>query len=202
MYPYLTGFDHFQILKKVYRLKDKDLQDTFQEMQIESFLQKRVGEYSLGMKQHLLIALSLVAQPKLVFLDEPMNGLDPSNIVKVRRLLIEKAYQGMTLLVSSHNLFEIDQMTETVYYLKDGVLIKERLDIKERVLFFFDHPITDPSICSDPRFKVGDGSVEIIVGEISKGEALERLSRLNQKVLDFQVIKQSSEDRYREIFEL
>ncbi|WP_446728266.1 AAA family ATPase [Peribacillus sp. TH16] len=63
------------------------------------------------MKQQLLLAMALINQPKLMILDEPLNGLDPTSAIKVRELLLELAEQGTAILLSSHNLAEIDKVT-------------------------------------------------------------------------------------------
>ncbi|WP_425538351.1 ABC transporter ATP-binding protein [Microaceticoccus formicicus] len=202
LYPYLTGYDHFNILMNVYKIDKGTVKRTIEKFNIESYIGKKVGEYSLGMKQHLLIALSSVIKPKLMILDEPMNGLDPSNIVKIRKLLIDIANEGTAILISSHNLFEIDMMTSKVYFLKDGKLMYEELKLEERVIFSFEKDIVDESIKTDTRFKIEGSSIEVNTKDISKSEALSILGELPNKIVDFKIQSKSSEDRYREIFEI
>lgn len=202
LYPYLTGYDHFNILMNVYKISEDEIKSTIDKFNIGSYMGKRVGEYSLGMKQHLLIALSTATNPKLIILDEPMNGLDPSNIVKIRKLLIDIADEGTAILISSHNLFEIDMMTSSVYFLKDGKLMYEELKLEERVLFSFESDVSDESILKDPRFSVKGNVVEVNTANISKQEALEILGAVSSKIVDFKIRSKSSEERYREIFEV
>lgn len=202
LYPYLTGYDHFNILMNVYKIGKEDIKNIIEKFDIASYMGKRIGEYSLGMKQHLLIALSTVTNPKLMILDEPMNGFDPSNIVKIRKLLIDIANEGTAILISSHNLFEIDMMTNIVYFLKDGKLMYEKLKLEERVIFIFESEISDKSLLEDSRFLVKGNSIEINTNDISKQEALTILGRLSNKIVDFKIHSKSSEERYREIFEV
>ena len=92
---------------------------------------KRVGEFSLGMRQRLGIAVALVAGPELLVLDEPVNGLDPVGVVEVRRLLSELSRErGTTILVSSHNLPELYQ-TATDYLIVDRGRLRRALDHAE-----------------------------------------------------------------------
>ncbi|WP_273119185.1 ATP-binding cassette domain-containing protein [Actinomyces dentalis] len=94
---------------------------------------KRVGEFSLGMRQRLGIAIALVAGPELLILDEPVNGLDPVGVVEMRRLMVDLARErGTTILVSSHNLPELYQ-TATDYLIVDRGRLRRSLSHDELV---------------------------------------------------------------------
>lgn len=85
-----------------------------------------VSKFSLGMRQRLGIARALVHHPRLLILDEPINGLDPSGIRDMRNLFLDLVRnQGMTILISSHILSEIEQIADTVGVIVDGVVNKE-----------------------------------------------------------------------------
>jgi ABC-type multidrug transport system ATPase subunit len=85
----------------------------------------RVRTYSLGMKQRLGIAISLLQDPDVIILDEPANGLDPAGIVEMRDLMHQLSAEGKTVLISSHQLSEIQQICTRVAIISHGVLIKE-----------------------------------------------------------------------------
>lgn len=104
---------------------------------------KPVIQYSLGMKQRLGLALALANQPDLLFLDEPLNGLDPSGIRKIRELIkILSEEQGVTIVISSHILDELQKVVTHIGFLKDGNLVREckMNEITEESLeeFYFD----------------------------------------------------------------
>ena len=81
--------------------------------------------YSLGMKQRLGVASALMGDPDLVVLDEPTNGLDPAGMVDMRRLIVDLARGGQTVLLSSHLLDEVQEICDRVGVINNGVLLKE-----------------------------------------------------------------------------
>lgn len=104
---------------------------------------KPIQQYSLGMKQRLGLALALSNQPDLLFLDEPLNGLDPSGIRQMRKLIKKLSEeQGVTIVISSHILDELQKILTHIGFLKDGNLIHEcrDSDISDESLekFYFD----------------------------------------------------------------
>ena len=86
---------------------------------------KKVKSFSLGMRQRLAIAKAIVTKPEILILDEPINGLDPIGIKETRELLLQLKQQGMTILISSHIVAEIESIADTIGILKDGQLIEE-----------------------------------------------------------------------------
>lgn len=87
---------------------------------------KPVGEFSLGMKQRLGIARAMITNPKILILDEPINGLDPIGIKQIRQLLMKlKSSYGTTILISSHIIAEIEQLADTIGVIDRGNLTKE-----------------------------------------------------------------------------
>jgi ABC-2 type transport system ATP-binding protein len=86
---------------------------------------QRVGTYSLGMRQRLGIARALIGQPRLLILDEPTNGLDPDGIAEVRRFIRKLPDEGVTVLLSSHLLAEVEQTVDEVALLHGGMLLAQ-----------------------------------------------------------------------------
>jgi len=101
---------------------------------------RRVGGYSLGMRQRLGIATSMLGDPSVLVLDEPANGLDPAGVSWVRRLLRASADEGRAVLVSSHVLAEVAQVVDRVVVIRDGVLVAETdvADLTDRVIVRVD----------------------------------------------------------------
>jgi ABC-2 type transport system ATP-binding protein len=86
---------------------------------------QKVKDYSLGMKQRLSIAMSLINEPQFLMLDEPINGLDPEGIIKIRQLLLSLKNKGVTILMSSHILSEMSKLATYYGFIDNGMLIKE-----------------------------------------------------------------------------
>jgi len=104
------------------------INETLDLVQLKNIEGKAVKDFSLGMKQRLGLARAILTKPEILILDEPINGLDPVGIKEFRNLfqMLSKEY-GMTLLISSHILGEIEQIADTIGVIKDGILVEEVL---------------------------------------------------------------------------
>lgn len=108
---------------------------------------KKVGSFSLGMKQRLGIAIALLANPELLVLDEPINGLDPAGIKDVRDIILELAKNGVTVLISSHLLDELGKIANKFGIMRDGALVEElsQEQIRELCRTPLDVKVSDPN---------------------------------------------------------
>lgn len=130
-YGHLTGRENMEIIRRLLDLPKKNIEEAVHIVRMENQMEKKVKNYSLGMKQRLGIAMALARFPKLLILDEPTNGLDPAGIEGMRELIkmLPKQY-GMTVMISSHILSEIDQMATVVGIINQGCLIfQERMSV-------------------------------------------------------------------------
>ena len=87
--------------------------------------QKKVKNFSLGMKQKLAIAMMLVGNPELIILDEPMNGLDPQGIINLRNLILKLNNDGISFLISSHLLYELEKIATDFIFINHGEIISK-----------------------------------------------------------------------------
>ena len=126
LYNYLSGLDNLRIIKKMYRnVTDEDIWEVIKLVGLEDGIKDKVYKYSLGMRQRLGIACCLLSKPKVLILDEPTNGLDPLSIVDLRNILFKLRNDGVGILISSHNLSELENICDRVYFMDDGKIIKE-----------------------------------------------------------------------------
>lgn len=123
-YGHLTGKENLQIICTLKNVPEKDISRVLSIVRMEEQQNKKVSQYSLGMKQRLGLAAALLGKPKLLLLDEPTNGLDPAGIQEIRELICSLPDAlGITVLISSHLLSEIDQMATHVGIINQGELI-------------------------------------------------------------------------------
>lgn len=122
---YRSGYGNLKDLAAIQnRIHKQEIVDTMNQVGLDAFSKKRVGKYSLGMRQRLGIAQAIMEHPKLLILDEPMNGLDAQGLKDIRRLLLDLKAQGTTILLASHNTEDIEMLCDTVSQIQDGELIK------------------------------------------------------------------------------
>jgi len=123
-YPHLTAYENLEALRKILGVPKSRIDEVLEIVRLKDAADKKVKGFSLGMKQRLGIAASLLHNPELLILDEPTNGLDPSGIIEIRNLIkrLPSEY-GMTIIISSHLLSEIDQMATQVGIVTKGKMI-------------------------------------------------------------------------------
>lgn len=123
VYGHLTGAENMKVVQKLLGLTDAQISQALGTVRLEKQKDKPVRNYSLGMKQRLGIAMALARSPRLLILDEPTNGLDPAGIEEIRELLISLASRGITVMVSSHLLAEMEKMAQVLGIIDHGRLI-------------------------------------------------------------------------------
>mgnify|MGYP005753148113 FL=1 len=130
-YGHLTGRENLEIVRTLKGAPEKEIDQVLKLVRMERQQNKKAREYSLGMKQRLGLAAALMGRPELLILDEPTNGLDPAGIQEIRELICELPKRmGITVLVSSHLLSEMDQMADYVGIINHGQLIfQNKLDV-------------------------------------------------------------------------
>lgn len=123
-YGHLTGYENMRIMQSLRNVPDRNVNEALQIVRLEKQKDKKVNQFSLGMKQRLGIAMALIAFPKLLILDEPTNGLDPAGIGEIRELIQSLPHRyGITVLISSHLLSEIEQIANSVGIISQGKLV-------------------------------------------------------------------------------
>lgn len=210
LYPYLTGTDHLQFICQIHHLSKKRIKEVCQKLQMTDFVHKKVKTYSLGMKQRLLLAIAMIKKPKLLLLDEPLNGLDPTSRLIVRETLNKMADDGVTMLISSHDLSELDKLTQSIFFIRNHKIHFEQLDQqeKERLLLTVENEkpliqlLRTLGITKFTNQKSGTSTVISI--KIDKNQSISIIEKvLDEKIPLLATATEpiGSEERYKELYE-
>lgn len=131
LYKNCTAYENLKRFSILYGGNEKDIQEILEIVGLSNTKERKAKDFSLGMKQRLGIAIALLGNPKLLILDEPLNGLDPAGIKEIRDTIIKlNKEKKVTFLISSHLLDELSKIVTTYGIINDGVLVEE-IETKE-----------------------------------------------------------------------
>lgn len=151
IYKDCTAYENMKRLAILSGSKDDEINNLLNFVGLGNTAQKKAGQFSLGMKQRLGIAMALLGNPELLILDEPINGLDPAGIKEIRDILLKVNHEkGTTFLISSHLLDELAKVVNTYGIIHNGALIEEisRVDLEERCKHSLDIEVDDAKLAS------------------------------------------------------
>lgn len=145
IYKNCTAFENMKRYAILFNTSDEEIKELLKLVDLDKTGKKVAGQFSLGMKQRLGIAISMLGHPEILILDEPINGLDPAGIKEVRDTIIRlNKEKGITFLISSHLLDELAKITTHYGIIRDGVLLEE-ISAKE----LMDRCVTNMKIVVD-----------------------------------------------------
>lgn len=122
-----SGYKNLKLLASVRgRISREDIEKAMELVNLDPKSRKHVGKYSLGMRQRLGIAQAIMENPKILILDEPMNGLDNDGVKHIRNVLLEMKKQGTTILLASHNRENISVLCDKVYEMDKGIIKEQK----------------------------------------------------------------------------
>ena len=124
-YPYLSGRDNLRIAANVKRVPDSKIVEVLDAVGLADRAKDRFRTYSLGMKQRLALAATMLGDTDLVILDEPANGLDPEGMREIREIILRLHEQGRTIFLSSHLLWEVERTCTHVAIIKNGRIVRQ-----------------------------------------------------------------------------
>ncbi|MCM1499557.1 MAG: ATP-binding cassette domain-containing protein [Clostridium sp.] len=120
-----SAYDNLKFIASIRRIAGKkEIEDSLNRVMLEPYNKKKVGNYSLGMKQRLGVAQAIMENPDILILDEPMNGLDEAGVKLMRELLMDLRKEGKLIIIASHYQEDIDMLCDKVYYCKEKKLIE------------------------------------------------------------------------------
>lgn len=207
LYEQLTGYDHLKFLCDVQQIDYSAIIRTAKIVKMESYLKKKVRNYSLGMKQHLLLAMAIINRPKLLILDEPLNGMDPSSAIDVRSILLDLYQTGTAIIISSHNLDAINRIAHNIYFLKNGELIEEQIEDYNEQYFsiYVNDEYEAHQILAEKgikfRFDQNLKRFEISSREYHLQFIINIFNQYGHEIIDIEKNRVGLENRYQQLFE-
>jgi ABC-2 type transport system ATP-binding protein len=185
-YDHLTGYENLDVARRLFRIPDKSrIDEALNLVGLDDARNKKVKKYSLGMKQRLGIATALLNHPDLLVLDEPTNGLDPAGIREMRDLIKRLPRErGVTILLSSHLLSEVEQIADDVGIIHKGKLLFQgsleslRQHTRSRTLIEVDRPEDAGNLLKEHGFPVSVEEGVLVLPKSEEDNALQEIQRL------------------------
>lgn len=194
----LYGMDYLNYIKNVYKRTKDDVDRVIKEIGIESFVKSKTGSYSLGMKKKLMLAMDFLPQRDIILLDEPLSGLDPTSVIKMMTLIKKKAKDGQGILISSHSLNDIDEITNNILFLKDGKILEEVLENEKFIEIISNDNEKLSSVLKSKGFNMDKNMISLNNSSIN--DILSIIIENNIEILDIKRRSKTSQERYKEIF--
>lgn len=124
LFSFMTGRDHLKLYANLWHNNLQKVKDIISTLKMETYIDRKVETYSLGMKQRLCFAMVVATNTSVMLLDEVMNGLDPQNVQLISQVLLNLRAQGKLIIMASHLLQNLQQYADQVLFLKNGRIIK------------------------------------------------------------------------------
>lgn len=205
-YMYMSGRKNLELMADYYGDISKErIDEVIKLVGLENRINDKVSKYSLGMRQRLGIAAALLHQPNVLILDEPNNGLDPEGIKEVRDLLIKLAKkEKIGILISSHNLAELDNLVTNACIIQGGKIIAtssvEDLKKMKKPTFVFDLDKTSglEKVIKFEHEVLDDKTVKVYIDREEVPKLIETLISKKYKVYEIKMLQLSLEDAFLE----
>jgi ABC-2 type transport system ATP-binding protein len=210
LYPHLTGRENLRVTQELLGLKRSNIDRALRVVDLVQDAERLVSSYSQGMRQRLGLALAMLAEPELLILDEPTNGLDPAGIHEIRELIrtLPEAH-GMTVFLSSHLLAEVEQLASHVGIIGRGRLLFEgtlgelQRQRRPKAIIEVDQPSLARSVLSRAGWSVDDqGTPTLSLDVAERAEAARAASALvgaGLQLYQLQIVQPSLEDLFLEL---
>ena len=206
LYMYLSGYDNLKITANNYTNISKErINEVVKLVGLENRIKDKVSTYSLGMRQRLGIAEAIINSPELLILDEPTNGLDVDGIIEMRNLITKLSEQGIAILISSHNLTEIDNLCNRIIAIKNGKIITDdkiesftAFSTEDTYILELNHINNLDQVMQDHKFeKVEDNKIRIYTTKEEISKVMQKLIENNYQVYSVQEEKLTTEQAFR-----
>ncbi len=205
LYMYLSGYDNLKITANNYKNISKNrIYEVAKIVGLENRIKDKVSTYSLGMRQRLGIAEAIINTPDLLILDEPTNGLDIEGIIEIRNLIKNLSHQGIAILISSHNLTEINNLCNRIIAIKNGKIVTDdtidnftAISKKDNYILELNTTNNLTQIISDFKFEIlKENKIRINISREKISVLIQKLIENKYKIYSVKEEKMTSEEAF------
>ena len=193
LYEQMSAIENLDLFAKLYKVTSFNATELLQKVGLGGREKEQVSDYSKGMKQRLMLARALVSTPKILFLDEPTDGLDPVSSQTIQALIQEAVKNGTTVFLTTHDMVEADKLSDRVAFINQGKIVA------------LDKPSTLKQTYGQRALKVelerADGTTEVREVNLDDGETAQNVFELfqNEKIITVHSEEATLEDIFIEI---
>ena len=123
LYEQMTAIENLKLFARLFSMRQFDAQSLLERVGLSGRGKDRVETYSKGMKQRLMVARSILNRPRVLFLDEPTVGLDPTSSEAIRNIILEERERGATVFLTTHDMIEADKLSDRVAFMNQGKIV-------------------------------------------------------------------------------
>lgn len=203
LFSFMTGRDHLKFYANLWHNDPQKVKNIISTLKMETYIDRKVETYSLGMKQRLCFAMVVATNTSVMLLDEVMNGLDPQNVQLISQVLLNLRAQGKLIIMASHLLQNLQQYADQVLFLKNGKII-ENLNNKaetKKYLEFHNSSLIN-EILEESNYQILPNQTLLLsIDELSQDKFDSIIHILLENNISFTVEKISLEDLFNKFYE-
>lgn len=207
LYYNLSGIDNLKLFAGLQNVDKDRVNEVIDFINIKTHLNRKVSQYSMGMKQRLALGIAMLTKPKFIMLDEPTNGLDPDGVINLRKTIFDLKENGTSFLISSHQLSEIDKICDRVIAIHNGKVedISKYVDKIQRYHLSVNKPSEAKDILinnnSISTYAFNNNIFEIVFKDQNGlNDLIDELRSNNINILEISKVVHDIEDIYLEIY--
>lgn len=203
LFSFMTGRDHLKFYANLWHNNPQKIKDIISTLKMETYIDRKVETYSLGMKQRLCFAMVVATNTSVMLLDEVMNGLDPQNVQLISQVLLNLRAQGKLIIMASHLLQNLQQYADQVLFLKNGRIIENLNNKAETKKYLeFNNSSLISNILEESNYQIlPNQTILLPIDELSQDKFDSIIHILLENNVSFTVRKISLEDLFNKFYE-
>ena len=202
----MSGEDNIKLFAELRNIDKKRVKEIMEFTKLENNLKRKAGNYSMGMKQRLALGIALLSKPKLLILDEPTNGLDPTSVIELRNVLLDLVKkEDISILFSSHQLEEVERIANRLVCINKGRIIEFNESDLKTSIYILETEVLEKlknylSLKAINYKDIDHKRIEVITEKLEIQSFLVDLDQAGIKITNLYKKEISLEERYKDIY--